>query len=114
MEAITDLVVEVGLKTWIARLRTDHVAIFPTSGSKTSNAVAAEISEVTVLAVAAVTASVAADSAAVIALAVEVALAEAASADLAVAEGVADGKNLGLEFASNFQYNQNLANLQSI
>ena len=36
--AITDPVAEVGLRTWIARLRTDRVAIFRASVSKTSNA----------------------------------------------------------------------------
>ena len=37
--AITDPVAEVGLRTWIARLRTDRVAIFPVNGSKIPNAV---------------------------------------------------------------------------
>ena len=95
MAASTDLAAEVGLRTWIARLRTDRVAIFPVSASKTSNAVA-------VAPAAAVIASAVADSAAVIAL-VEVALAEAASADSAAAVGAADGNYLGLECASNFQ-----------
>ena len=49
---------------------------------------------------------VAADSAAVIGLAVEHSAAVAASADSAAAG--ADGNNLGLGFASNFSYNQNL------
>ena len=97
MAASTDLAAEVGLRTWIARLRTDRVAIFPVSASKTSNAGA-----VAVASAAAVIASAVADSAAVIDLGV-VGLAEAASADSAAAVGAADGNYLGLECASNFQ-----------
>ena len=89
--AITDPVValeaEVGPRTWIARLRTGRVAIFPTSGSKISNAVAAEISEVTVLAVE--------DLAEVIASAVEDSVA-AASADSAAAVGAVEDNYLVL------------------
>ena len=74
--AITDPVAEVGLRTWIARLRTDRVAIFRASVSKTSNAaVVVEDLEAVIALVAA------ADSAAVIDL-----------VDSAVAAGV-DGNN---------------------
>ena len=74
--AITDPVAEVGLRTWIARLRTDRVAIFRASVSKTSNA-----------------AVVVEDLAAVIASAAVADSAEgAALVDSAVAAGV-DGKN---------------------
>ena len=99
--ASTDLVVglaeEVGLRTWTARLRTDRVAIFRASGSKTSNA-AAVVEDL-----AAVIASVAvADSAAVIDLGV-VALAEgAALVDSGAAAGAVDGNYLGLELIANF------------
>jgi len=79
--ASTDLAAEVGLRTWIARLRTDRVAIFPVSVSKISNAAAAEASGVIVLAVAAV-----------IALAVAVAsVAVVALEDSAAAVGAAEG-----------------------
>ena len=102
---LTDLVVGVGPRTWIARLRTGHVAIFPVSVSKTSNA------------------AVVADNfggnrfggggglVAVIALAV-----------VAVrrrwplwrirrwGRSGADANNLGLELTSNFSYNQNSTN----
>src|SRR5262249_48587257 len=86
--ASTDLAAEVGLRTWIARLRTDRVAIFPVSASQTSNAAAVIDLGVVGLAVIAL---------------VEVTLAEAASADSAAAVGAADGNYLGLECASNFQ-----------
>ena len=49
MAASTDPMVEVDPRTWIARLRTDRVAIFRASASKTSNAAAEETSAVTVL-----------------------------------------------------------------
>ena len=95
MAALTDPVAEVGLRTWIARLRTDRVAIFRASVSRTFNA-AAEASGVTGLAVE--------DLAAAIVSAVEDSVA-AASADSAVAVGAVDGKNLGLGIVSNFPYN---------
>ena len=79
--AITDPVAEVGLRTWIARLRTDRVAIFRASVSKTSNAA------VVVEDLAAV-----ADSAAVIDLGVAGLAEGAALVDSAVAAGV-DGNN---------------------
>ena len=86
MAAITDLAAEVGLRTWIARPRTDRVAIFRTSASKTPNA-GAEAADSVEIASAAV-----ADSAEVIDLGV-VPLAEgAALVDLAVAAEV-DGSN---------------------
>ena len=81
--ASTDLAAEVGLRTWIARLRTDRVAIFPVSVSRTFNAAAEEASGVIVLAVAAVIASAGAvASVAVVAL-----------ADSAAEGGAADGNN---------------------
>jgi len=109
--AITDPVValaaEVGPRTWIARLRTDRVAIFRASASKTSNAAAEAadsvgIASVAVVASAAVIASaVVAASAAVIDLGV-VPLAEGvALVDSAAAEA-ADANYLGLECAPNF------------
>ena len=73
--AITDPVAEVGLRTWIARLRTDRVAIFRASVSKTSNAVV-----------------VVEDLAAVIDLGVAGLAEGAALVDSAVAAGV-DGNN---------------------
>jgi hypothetical protein len=94
--AITDPVVKVDPAIWTAKLRTDHVAIFPVNGSKIPNAAAAAASGVIVLAVAAVIASaVAVASVAVVAL--EVSAAEG---------GAADGNNLDLEFTSDFSYNQ--------
>ena len=87
--AITDPVAEVGLRTWIARLRTDRVAIFRASVSKTSNAA------VVVEDLAAVIASAAAaveDSAAVIDLGVAGLAEGAALVDSAVAAG-GDGNN---------------------
>jgi hypothetical protein len=82
--ATTDPTVKVGLRTWIVKLKTDRVAIFPTNASRVSSAVAVEEDLVAVIA------SAEADSAAVIAL-VEVASAEAGLADSAVAVG--DGGN---------------------
>ena len=84
--ASTDLAAEVGLRTWIARLRTDRVAIFRASVSRTFNAAAAEASGVTGLAVE--------DLAAVIASAVGVAsVAVVVLADSAAEVGAADGNN---------------------
>jgi hypothetical protein len=74
-------VAEVGLRTWIARLRTDRVAIFRASVSKTSNAAVVVEDLAAVIASAAV-----ADSAAVIDLGVA-GLAEAALAVSAAAAG---------------------------
>jgi len=82
--AITDLAAEVGLRTWIARLRTDRVAIFRVNASRVFNAAAAEASGVTGLAVE--------DLAAVIASAVGVA-SVAAALEGSVAAGGADGNN---------------------
>ena len=84
--AITDPVAEVGLRTWIARLRTDRVAIFRASVSKTSNAAGVVEDLAAVIASAAV-----ADSAA-IDLGVEADSVAAALADSAAAAGV-DGNN---------------------
>jgi hypothetical protein len=87
--AITDLAAEVGLRTWIARLRTDRVAIFRASVSKTSNAAVVVEDLAAVIASAAV-----ADSAAVIASAVAVAsVAVVVLADSAAEVGAADGNN---------------------
>ena len=80
--AITDPVAEVGLRTWIARLRTDRVAIFRASVSKTSNAVVVVVDLAAVIASAAV-----ADSAAVIDLGVAGLAEGAALVDSAVAAG---------------------------
>src|SRR5262245_58354645 len=107
---------------WTARLRTDHVAIFRVSASKISNAVMAaaasgvtvvveDLAGVIVLAVAVAledsAVAIASVAVAAIALAVAPSVAEAALADsAAVAALAADGNNLGLECASNFQYNQ--------
>ncbi len=88
--AITDPVAEVGLRTWIARLRTDRVAIFRASVSKTSNAAVVVEDLAAVIASAAV-----ADSAAVIVSVVAALVglvAVAALADSAVVGG-ADGNN---------------------
>jgi len=85
--AITDPVAEVGLRTWIARLRTDRVAIFRASVSKTSNAAAVVEDLAAVIASAAV-----ADLAAGIVSVVVGLVAAAALADSAVAGG-ADGEN---------------------
>ena len=87
MAAITDPVAEVGLRTWIARLRTDRVAIFPVNGSKIPNAVVVVEDLAAVIASAAV-----ADSAAVIDLGVA-GLAEGAALVGSVAAVGADGKN---------------------
>jgi hypothetical protein len=93
MVASTDPMVVVGLRTWIARLRTDHAAISRVNGSKISNAVAAasgvtvvveDLAEETVLAVG--------DSVAVIALVAADLVAEAALADSAAA-GEANDRN---------------------
>jgi len=74
--ASTDLAAEVGLRTWIARLRTDRVAIFPVSVSRTFNAAAVE------------------DLAAVIALVVAVASVAVVALEVSAAEGgAADGNN---------------------
>jgi hypothetical protein len=119
MAATTDPVVvaRVGPVIWIARLRTDRVAIFRASVSKTSNAVVVVVLPVSVAgtasegAVAAALAVVTAlegaveDLAAVIALGVEHSVAVVALADSA-AEAGAGGNNLGLGFAFNFSYNQ--------
>ena len=79
------------------------MAIFPASASKTSNA-AAVVTAVSVV----VIALVGAVGLAVIVLAVVAALAEVALADSEVGAAGADDNNLGLGFASNFSYNQNL------
>ena len=88
--ALTDPVAEVGLRTWIARLRTDRVAIFRASVSKTSNAA------VVVEDLAAVIASAAAADSAAVIVSVVAALAglvaAAALVDSAVAAGVV-GRN---------------------
>ena len=88
--ASTDLAVEVAPAIWTVRLRTDRVAIFRASGSRTFNAAPTAALGVTGLAVV-IDSVVAAADLEVIAL-VEVALAEAALADSAV-EGGADGNN---------------------
>jgi len=81
--AIIDPVVKVDPAIWTTRLRTDRVAIFPVSVSRTFNAAAEEASGVIVLAVAAVIASAGAvASVAVVAL-----------ADSAAEGGAADGNN---------------------
>lgn len=79
--AITDPVAEVGLRTWIARLRTDRVAIFRASVSKTSNAAVVVEDLAAVIASAAAVASVA-----VIALADSAAVAAAALAGVAAGD----------------------------
>ena len=118
--ALTDLAVEVVPTIWTGKLRTDRVAIFPTSVSKTSNAAApvAGILVVTALAAAAAIASVVAveDSAAVIASAVEdlaAAVLEGSVAAVGLGAGAvdsgADDNNLGLGFACHFLYNQKLS-----
>ena len=81
--AITDPVAEVGLRTWIARLRTGRVAIFRASVSKTSNAAVVVEDLAAVIASAAV---------AVIDLGVAGLAEGAALVDSAVAAGV-DGNN---------------------
>ena len=92
----------------IARPRTDRVVIFRTSASRISSAVVVAGGDSVDSAVA--IASVAAEDS------VEIASVEEASAegaDLVASAAEADAGNyLGLECASNFQYNQNLANLQ--
>jgi hypothetical protein len=89
--ASIDPVVKVGLVIWIAKLRTDRVATFRASVSKTPNAAAVAILAIVLVAAVAVIALGVAGSAAVIALGA-VALAEgAALVDLAAAAGV-DGK----------------------
>ena len=89
----TDLAVEVGRAIWIAKLRTDHVAIFRASGSKAfraaasiAPAVAADLADSVVIASAAVV------DLEVIALVVAASAAVVALAASAAAEG-ADGKN---------------------
>jgi hypothetical protein len=81
----TDPMAEVGPRTWTARLKTDHVAIFPVNGSKIPNAVAAAASAVIVLE--------AEGSAAVTASAAEGSVAVAALADSAGAGAEADANN---------------------
>ena len=85
--AITDPVVKVDPAIWTAKLRTDHVAIFPVNGSKIPNAAVVVEDLVAVIASAAV-----ADSAAVIDLGVAGLAEGAALVDSAVAAGV-DGNN---------------------
>src|SRR5581483_352123 len=107
---------------WIARLRTDHVAIFRVSGSKTSNAAAAALevivgvealAMVIVLAVEdwAVTASEAADLVAIALVGPGRSVEEAALADLgevedsAVSAGVGVDDNNGLNLTQKFLQN---------
>ena len=100
--ATTDpvVVVRVGPVIWIARLRTDRVAIFRTSVSKTSNAAVVVAVSVVVTALEEV---VAVDLAAVTALEGAVAdLAAAVLAGSAAVAGAVDGNNLGLECDFNF------------
>ena len=113
MAASTDLAVEVGPRTWIARLRTDRVVIFRASVFKTSNVAASIVAAAALMDSVVIAPVVAEDSAEAIGSAVEDSVA-AASAASVVAAGAADGNYLSLECASNFQYNQNLAKLQNL
>ena len=89
MAVSTDLVVKAGPVIWIARLRTDRVAIFQASASKISNAAASAAATGLVE----IASAVVEDSAAVIALGVA-ASAEAALADSGVAvAGLGAGDN---------------------
>jgi len=84
-------VVEVGLKTWIARLRTDHVAIFPVNGSKIPNAAVVVGDLAAVIASAAV-----ADSAVIVPVAADLAASAVAVAlvdSVAAVGSGADGEN---------------------
>ncbi len=88
--AITDPVAEVGLRTWIARLRTDRVAIFRASVSKTSNA-AVVVEDLAAVIASAAVADSAAGIVSVVAALVGL-VAAAALVDSAVAAGVV-GRN---------------------
>ena len=105
--ALTDQILIRKGKIWIAKRRTDHVAIFPTSAPKIFNAagligLVAAVEDSAVIALEEVVAlGVAALEE--VALAVEAALADS---EVAAAGSGADGNNLGLGFASNFPYNQ--------
>jgi hypothetical protein len=85
-------------KIWTAKLRTVLGADNRASASKISNAAALIVLEGVVAAGAAVTALEAA-----------VDLIASVAADLAVAGSGADGNHLGLEFSSDFSYNQKLS-----